>query len=291
MLNSIIHFLRNFDNRQLAIFLWLTIVLFVALFNLKIRKAFCRVIKMFFAWKLTVLYVGMFVYISLLIFSLMFVGLWKSYFWSILLLRVLFVAFPLLLNFSKANEKDFLRLEVKNSLKVTVFAEFIVNFYVFPFGVEFILVPILAIVSVLIVVSETDEKCLQVKKFLNGVLAIFGTILLIYFILMLKSNFLEFATFRNVENFCVPILITILFLPYVYLVALLANCESFVMRLKWFVKDKGVLKYAKYKTIWNFGLRPQVLNEWSRYVCSGYRFKDKGEVDKAIQEFKKKLKT
>ena len=291
MIYTIMHFLQNFDNRQLAVFVWFIIVFIAALSSSKIRKLFYGVIKTFFAWKLTILYVGMFIYISLIIFASMVVGFWKIDFLSIVLLWILFVAFPQFFNFNKANEKDFFKVEVQNSLKATIFIEFIVNFYVFPFWVEFILVPFLAVVSVLIVVAETDGKNLPVKKFLNGVLAVFGTVLLTYFFVMLKVNFSEFATLKNLENLCVPILMTILFLPFVYLVALFANCEDFFVRLNWFVKDKNVLKYAKYKTIWNFGLHPWALNEWSRYVCSRYRFKDKDEVDTAIQEFKKKLKS
>ena len=291
MIYTIMHFLQNFDNRQFAVFVWFIIAFIAALSSSKIRKLFYGVIKTFFAWKLTILYVGMFVYIFLIIFASMVVGFWKIDFLPIVLLWVLFVAFPLFFNFNKANEKDFFKVEVQNSLKATIFIEFIINFYVFPFWVEFIFVPILAVVSALIVVAETDGKNLLVKKFLNGVLAVFGTVLLIYFFVMLKVNFSEFATLGNLEKFYIPILMTVSFLPFVYLTALFSNYESFFLRLNWFIKDKSVLQYAKYKTILNFSLQLYALNGWAQHVISKYRFKGKDEVDKAIQEYKKKLKS
>ena len=104
---------------------------------------------------------------------------------------------------------------------------------------------------------------------------------------MIITNFKEFATLENFASFYLPIFLSIMFIPFVYLFALISGYEMFFIRLGFFVDDDEILRYAKKKTAVAVNLNLWKLNEWSKYIVSTWRFKDKHEVDDAILMFKK----
>ena len=276
---------QKFSNRELAITIWILIAIIWALSQPKIRKSLFQVIKAFFAWKLAISYVIMFAYITLVIIPLNVVGIWKLPHLPVTLLWVLCVAFVMLFEFSKANDQNFFKDAIKDNLKGLIVLEFLINLYVFDLWVELILVPVFGILGGMIAIAETDEKYEIVKKLLNYIMAFIGLAFTGYAIYMVVTDFEHFATLENFENFYLPILLSIMFLPFVYFAALYAGYESLFVRLQFFVKDGALLKYVKKKTILAFGPNLWVLNKWSKHINT-LRFKDKEEVDEAVRDFK-----
>lgn len=276
---------QKFSNRELAITIWILIAIICVLSQPKIRKSLFQVIKAFFAWKLAISYVIMFAYITLVIIPLNAVGIWKLPHLPVTLLWVLCVAFVMLFEFSKANDQNFFKDAIKDNLKGLIVLEFLINLYVFDLWVELILVPVFGILGGMIAIAETDEKYEIVKKLLNYIMAFIGLAFTGYAIYMVVTDFEHFATFENFENFYLPILLSIMFLPFVYFAALYAGYEALFVRLQFFVKDGALLKYVKKKTILAFGPNLWVLNKWSKHINT-LRFKDKEEVDEAVRDFK-----
>lgn len=273
---------QKFSNREFAITIWILIAIICVLSQPKIRKSLFQVIKAFFAWKLAISYVIMFAYITLVIIPLNAVGIWKLPHLPVTLLWVLCVAFVMLFEFSKANDQNFFKDAIKDNLKGLIVLEFLINLYVFDLWVELILVPVFGILGGMIAIAETDEKYEIVKKLLNYIMAFIGLTFTGYAIYMVVTDFEHFAT---LENFYLPILLSIMFLPFVYFAALYAGYESLFVRLQFFVKDGALLKYVKKKTILAFGPNLWVLNKWSKHINT-LRFKDKEEVDEAVRNFK-----
>jgi len=286
MINTAISFFQKFNNRELAIALWIIVAIIWALSQLKIRKSLFQVIKAFFAWKLAFSYVLMFSYTTLMLIPLNIVGVWKMAHLPITILWVLCVAFVMLFEFSKANDQNFFKDAIIDNLKGLIVLEFLINLYVFDLWVELFLVPVFVILGGMIAIAETDEKYAIVKNLLNYIMAFIGLSFTGYAIYMVVTDFEHFATLENFSNFYLPILLTVMFLPFVYFAALYAGYESLFVRLQFFVKDGAVLKYAKMKTIFAFGLNLWVLNKWSEHIYTSWRFKDKKEVDDAVRDFK-----
>lgn len=126
--------------------------------------------------------------------------------------------------------------------------------YVFDLWVELLLVPGFVILGGMIAIAETDEKYAIVKKLLNYTMAFIGLSFVGYASHRMVTDFEHFATLENLSNFYLPILLTVMFLPFVYFAALYAGYESLFVKLQFFIKDGTVLKYAKKKTIFTFGL-------------------------------------
>ena len=278
------------NNREKAIILWFILLVVVVCFNTKIRNSIRHLITAFFQKKLVQIYFAMAMYIASITFFFHTIGLWEvenlptTLKWSFL------VAFVMLFKFDKASSPDYFRSSLRDNIKILVIIEFIVNFYVFNIWVELLSFPFMVMLSLMLAISETDNQYEPAKKLFNGILITIGISLIIYAGLKISSNPNAFFTFKNFENFYHPIFYSLAFIPFVYLVALYSNYETLFIRLSFFVEEKSVLRYAKYKSFFAIKFSIKNLNSWSRYINSNWRFKSKQEVDDAILVFTESIK-
>ena len=196
------------------------------------------------------------------------------------------MAFVMLFNFQKANEPKFFKNSIKDNVKGLVFLEFFINIYVFNFWIEFIIVPISGVIGGMKAIAERDKEYEIVDKFLNFILVAAGLFLIFYSSYKAVTDFKNFATIKNLENFYMPILLSTLFISFVYIAALIAEYETLFTRLQFFVSDKAVLRYAKFKTILSIQFNLSKLNRWSDYINKNWRFKNRKEVKEAVAAFK-----
>lgn len=286
MIETIQKFFQAFNNRELAVSIWILFAVIGCISYSKIRKPFFQLIKAFFAWKLTLSYMLMFTYIACVIWVLKVMAIWKVDHITLTVLWCVCVAFVMLFNFQKANDQKFFKNSVKDNIKGLVFLEFFLNLYVFNFWIEFMIVPIFAIIGGMKAIAERNKEYEIVDKLLNFILVAAGLFLLFFAFYKVFTDFENFATIQNLKSFYMPILLSILFVPFVYIAALIAAYETLFTRLQFFVPDKAVLRYAKYKTILSIQFNLSKLNRWSDYINKNWRFKNRKEVKEAVAAFK-----
>jgi hypothetical protein len=192
----------------------------------------------------------------------------------------------MLFEFQKANDRNFFITSLKDNIKGLIFLEFFVNLYVFNFWIEFLIVPVSAFLGGMNAISERSKEYEVVDKLINYIFVSFGLFVLIFNIYKAVTDFENFATIQNLESFYMPILLSIVFIPFVYIAALIAAYETFFIRLSFFVPEKSVLRYAKLKSILSIRFNLWSLNSWSDYIYKNWRFKSKEEVKEAIVAFK-----
>lgn len=280
-----ISFVQPLNNRELAIVIWILVAFIWVVSQNKIRKSFFHAIKAFFAWKLTISYVLMLSYISLILLSLHSLGIWRWTQFTNTVLWVLCVAFVMLFNYSKASDEIFFKNAIKDHLKILIVLEFIINLYIFSLWIELLIVPIFFILGAMIAISETSEKYNIVRSFLNYIMVIVGLFFTSYAFYMIAHDFKGFTTLENLESFIIPILLSIMFLPFIYFVALIASYENLFTRLRFFIKDNSLLGYVKKKTIFAFGLNLWSLNKWSMHINT-LRFTNEKDVNEAVNVFR-----
>lgn len=285
MIELLIDFYQKLSNREIAVFIWIALFFIWGLAQHKIRDSFSSVVKAFFAWKLTLSYLAMFLYIALILILLYSLGIWKFSYITNTILWIVGVAFVMLFEHSKANNESFFKNVIKDNLKILVALEFIINLYVFSLWVELILVPTFGILGGMLAITEFNKQYEVVQKGINYIMTIIGTFFIGYAVYMTASDFNNFLTLGNFKNFILPILLTIMFSPFIYFWALYASYETLFIRLQFFVNDKSLLSYVKKKTIFTFRLNLWVLNKWTKHINT-LRFEDENSVDEAIRKFK-----
>lgn len=278
---------KTFNNREIALISYLLVFIIWALTQKKIRKSFIPVIKAIMAWKILASIFALMIYVAVVVYGLSKIGLWDkslikdSVYWTF------GVGLVIMMSFDKAlKEEHYFKNLVKENFKVLLIIEFIVGLYVFGIITEFILMPFVILFSMLLGYTEVYNEHEQVRKLVNGLFGILGTVYLIYSGYQIYSDFSGFATTGNLKTFLFPIIMSILFLPFAYSYALLVHYESLFVRLGFFLKDKKLRRFAKWRILLSVNFSILKLKR----MTPGMLFNDCSTKNDIKQEIKNKLK-
>lgn len=225
-------FFQSFNNREIATGIWLLIVFFICFFLKGIRQALVRVIVTLLderIIKMNLFFIG---YCVLLVYIFRCIGLWDlqllktTLFW-------LFGAEVLLINsFEKTTEPSYFVKLVKHSFTWTILIEIIVNLNSFSLFCELILVPFLFFIGILTAFSkektEYDPVHRVLKWILNGIAFVIILYAIVHTIRFARSVFIT----ENLNEILLPPVLTVLFIPFIYIVALYAGYEHLFTMLK-----------------------------------------------------------
>jgi len=238
-----------FNNREIATLIWLGI-LFLYLVVLKnFWKSFKNVLKAFFNDKIISLVLISIIYIEIIILILAILSFWDFSLIKGTLFWYIGVGFITMLNLPKATEGiDFFKSTLIQNLKFIILFEFIVNVYSFNLIAEFILLPILTLFVLIDTYAGFNEDTKKIKPITNGVLSVFGFILLIYSINQIRLDYSSFIKISNLIDFLLPVILTICFIPFLYFTALYMKYENLFVRIGFrFENDELQFKFIKKK--------------------------------------------
>jgi hypothetical protein len=274
-----------FNNREIALFLWLSIFLIWAFFKKDIRESFFKVLQAFCNKKLLLLNAIMLIYVVILIYLFYMLSFWNTSLIKNTALWFFGVAFIMLMNTNKANENDsYFKDVVIGNLKLVVVLEFILNLYVFNLTVEIILTPIIISIVLLDAIAETKAEYLIVKKFLGNLLALWGIFLFIFTTYKIFIDFHSLANLKNLRSFLLPPTLTFSYLPFIYFMALYMKYKNIFVRINISNNDKTIKKFAKRKILIYCHLNLRKLNHFSR-IIGIMKFDKKEDILNAIQKF------
>lgn len=155
------------------------------------------------------------------------------------------VALVLIFSLNKAKDSNYFKTIVIDTIKVIAILEFVINFYNFSLVMELILQPFLILILMLQAITELDSKNGQATKLLTNLIAIFGFGLLIYSIYKMANGYSDFFKLGTLHSFILSILLTILYLPYLYCLSLYNLYESYFIRLDFMTVKKEKVKKVK----------------------------------------------
>ena len=128
-------------------------------------------------------------------------------------------------------DPKFLKSWLLNNFALATILEFIVGIHIFNFWLEILLVPFLIIISVFVAVSQTDPTLKLSEKFFNALLMIFGMLLMIYSAYKIISDFSAFVNLNTLFDFFLPIILSILIIPFILLMILFTSYENIFVHL------------------------------------------------------------
>jgi len=240
-------FFESFSNREISIVFWSLLIVVVAFsFNISASK---HLIKSFFAKKLTYIYCVMALYLSAIIYIFYSIGLWETSLFKDFLFWLLTSAFVMLLSFNKLkNNNDFKNILLK-LLTINIILEFIASNYNFSLTIELLLIPFATFISILIIVAQQKKnENEKVIKLLNILLSYIGLAIFCYVIYNLIKSPSELFTVKNLKSFLFSPLLTILFVPFIFLVTVYSKYEEIFMNINRYNflnnKRKSKIKFA-----------------------------------------------
>lgn len=258
------------SNREWASLFWIAAFVVHAVFNDKngqLAKRLKSFLRAFFVPKIVVVMAWASLWIVLCIQMLRYAGAWDVGNLKTTLLWAVTFAFVTLLDIGRISEDDtYFRKTVRDTVGATVAITFIAEAYSFPLAVELILIPYLALMTGIQVVSEKKPEQASVHKLANTLLAVIGLVYVAYGFYMIAIDFREFATWTTLREFLIPITLSLLFLPYLYVVSVLVAYERTFTGLRCAQRDYALRRYAAFQAALRFRFNLEGLRRWKRHI-------------------------
>jgi hypothetical protein len=124
----------------------------------------------------------------------------------------------------------------------------------------------LALIGGMSAIAETDEKHNQIKRLLDGLLIFFGITVIAYTAYMLITNFSEFGQESTVYDFIVPPLLTLFYLPFIFMMMVYTTYEQAFVRLRFTIKENKLRSIAKIYATLFFNFRLALFERWLSHI-------------------------
>lgn len=243
-----------FSNRELALIVWTVPILIFCFLKFSFNKSFINLIRAFFASKLSIAYFIMILYTICILHFLKSFDLWDFTLTKDAFLWFFTFAIVTFFKINKASGNNFFIQILNETFKLTLFLEFLSNFYTFNFWIEFFIFPFILIITLLKSASELDNKNTIFTNFLSNLITIIG---LIYFVFALYKTFQDYQNFfsiHNLNSLILPVILSFLSIPLFYFLALYNTYEQLFLRLRIMNSD------------------PQIQNRLKRQIFSKAKF-------------------
>lgn len=235
--------LELFNPRELSLLVWnLVIVASLGIWVLDTRESRESFFNFWGELKKKIIFVtlGFFVYVAALVVLLAITDMWSQK-WTINTCFWFFgTALVIYFRVNKAAEQglEFFKQIILNEVALIVILEFIINLYTFPLIIELILVPVVTLLVLIDAVAGTDQQFKPVRKLLRFLLSLIFLTLLSFSVWDIVVNFENYRSFVVLYSFVLPVILTLLTLPFFYLLSLFMVYEVIFNRIDRFFREK-----------------------------------------------------
>lgn len=280
--------LELFNSREIAAGAWLAVVLIVVTFLLGPRQILAVLLDILQSVVLFVLVTLACAYLTSAVYGLLKIGFWEptllkgTIFWAILSGSVLIFR-SLGSKGADVTFGSFLR----DNLKVIVIIEFLVSSYTFSLVFELIMWPILVALVAANALLESQEQYEAPAKFTSACLVIFGWVVIVQAAWRALADLGDFATTLTLREFLLPLVLSLLLLPFIYLSQVFSCYDTIFRRLSLSLelqKNSSLKSYARWRIIRICGLDTAKL----RQLCGSnevrlMQIRSKEDVDSLLE--------
>lgn len=253
------------NNREISFLIWAATFFCFASLKGEVREAFGRVFYALFQKKIVLSLTLAAIWITACIWALAQIGIWGSDNLKSTLVWAAAFAFVTMFDVSRISEDNtYFRKTVRDTINATVAVTFIAELYTYSLTVELLMIPLLTMAALMQVMAKNNPEQAPVEKLSTAVLVIAGFSYLGHGIYQATTNFQDFMTWFNFREFINPILLSLLFLPFLYLFSIYVTYESNILRLHWLIKDNALRRYATCQAAIKFRFDLDLLRRWAR---------------------------
>lgn len=164
--------MSSFNNREIATAIWLLLFIAFTARSRSVRESFGGLLRCF--WNRHILggLLAMLLYTVGVVYLLARAGLWTPAVLKDTIIWFCFTGFVLTISTVTDQGEGLFKKVVKESIKVVLIFEFLINEFVFSLPVELVLVPFAAFIALVDAVARRDEKHAIVAKLTGTLLAI-----------------------------------------------------------------------------------------------------------------------
>ncbi|WP_233115496.1 hypothetical protein [Aggregatibacter actinomycetemcomitans] len=278
----------DINNRELATAIWM-VILFTYLFyyHKNIRDGFYNVIDCFFNKKILFVIALAAIWMSIGVFILYEVGVWKENNIKTTLVWFSTSIITMVIGVSKVEDKkDYFLSLLKENINVGVFLIFVLELYSFSFLIEFIMIPFSTFLFLYIKCNSLNENNKKISCFIYIILSLW---IVIYFLHSIYLSVLLFdanSLWGNILELFLPSILSLICIPFLYFLSIYMEYERVFASLKIYFNDNGLFEYAKKLSLKYFKFNVDYLRRWNRNIRI-YQIRDKEDLERSVCNIKK----
>lgn len=258
-----------------------------------IRDSLKMVIKTFFNDKLRILWEIIFLYVLIITVIFSYLPFWNIAFIKDILIWFIFSGLIFCMNaVSRESDEGYIRKNLKENLRITIFAEFFISTFTFNIWIELAIIPIIAIAIMMDVIAERDKEYQAVHKLLQAVLTVFGLCILFGTIQVCIEEYRELNISDTFISFMIPIVYLFLIVPLEYALELYSKYELLFIRMSFKEpEDKKIQMSHRWQVVRICKLSVyRVLLFQRKFWCKMYCCMSENEFLDLHEEFKRECK-
>ncbi|MGB9939333.1 hypothetical protein [Methanosarcina sp.] len=278
-----------FTNREIAIIIWIALITTYALFRKQVRNSFLNIIKSLLNIKI-LLYIFLYLFYFHLI--LHYLGWWDINNLKDIIIWFMFSGLPIGVFVATNKLKSgYWKSIVLDNLKLVVLVEFIISSFTFSLIAELFLVPIITLIVAVNTFSGHYKEYKPAEKLTSNIMSFFGLFILIYSLYRTINEIHSIGNISTLKAFLLPIVCSIISVPYMYVFKLIVEYENLFIRLKFGRKrsrELDLLIKLRLLLFCNVQVKKlQIASDMSNYNLMSISSKD--EIDVAIRSYKNAL--
>jgi hypothetical protein len=242
-MNVLTNIQAMFNSREIALFFWIALIVLAVLFS-NHRKSLVSIFNILKRTKFLIIFSLIGAYLYGIISLLKILEFWQTSNLKDVMFWLFSVGLFLVFKINEVKNITYFKEILLAAIKWTILLEFINNLYSFSQIIEIIILPVFVFLGIKQAVKEMDEKHKMDLNFSRNVIAVTGLLIFSFSLYKTIINFDEVFTFQNLFVLLLPSIITILFIPFVYFLALYSTYESYFIYL-----DSMTVKKDKVKEI------------------------------------------
>jgi hypothetical protein len=256
-------FFQELNNRELAVAIWIGLLLIAMAFAKDVRHSMGGIIKSFFVKKVFFIFLSIALY-SLIIISLLYV---VEYWNKTLLKDSVFwffgTAFLLIFKVTASVDVSFLKKLVFDSVKFTLVFEYIFNLYVFPLPLELFFVLAIILLAMMKPLADREEKHKAARGCIDNSILFLSVGTILFSAIETVQHYNDFFTIANTKSLLLAPILTILYIPFFYLIAFYIQYETLRVNIECMFADKEKVSKTKRAIRRHVGLSITRLNNIS----------------------------
>lgn len=212
-----------------------------------IRESLFGVAQAFFVPSILGLFGALFLYNAGVILVLQTLGVWDLVLLKDTVLWFSFVGMALGFRAATmAQDESLFSSTLKDSVKIILVVEFLVNTYTLPLVGELLLIPLLALLAMVDALAHADHEYAQVARLTTPLLAAAGLAVIGFAISKAIADFGTLWSLNSLRRLLLPPVLSVLLIPLTYTLALYMSYDMLFARLRMGLDvDGAVDRYAK----------------------------------------------
>lgn len=274
------------DNREIAFLTWFALIAAAILWKTRHSNALRNLLRLLVKPPIVYVFGAVACYVAACVWLLTVPNWWQ---WSNLKTSLLWTggfALVAVFNYEKAGSgKAYFRSTMLEAAGITALLSFIASSHTFDLLAELVIALMLIVLAAVVAVSERDTRLNSAHTVATTLLILLSLLMLGNSIYHIVTSFGDFATSHTAREFALPMLLTAMFLPFLYGLYIYATYDRVFNSFDFSIKDPALRSYARRRLVTGFRLDTTGLEKWRRHVVM-FEPKDKGDIDASIREIR-----